>query len=103
MDTVATAHLPGEGSADSRNGERSIRFMVQIGAFQDPANASAVQLLARERYRIPVLNDYHVGLKLYQVRIGFFENYQSAGKFRAQMIQEHPGDYSDSWIVQLKR
>ena len=77
--------------------------MVQIGAFQDPANASAVQLRARERFHTPVLNDYHTGLKLYQVRIGFFEDYQSANRFRSQMVREHPADYGDSWIVQLKR
>ena len=102
-DTVATTHPEGEGTAESQNGNRDIRFMVQIGAFQNPANASVVQRLARERYHKPVLNDYHTGLKLYQVRIGFFEDYQSASGFRSQMIQEHPSDYRDAWIVQLKR
>jgi cell division septation protein DedD len=101
-DTIATSPHGGEETGDLQTGER-IRFMIQIGAFRDPANASAVQLRARERYRVPVLNDYHTGLKLYQVRIGFFEDYASADKFRLQLVQEHPADYRDAWIVQLKR
>jgi cell division protein FtsN len=102
IDTVDTSHEENDAAVDSQN-DRNIRFMVQIGAFQDPANASAVQILARDRYRTPVLNDYHTGLKLYQVRIGFFEDYKSASQFRTKMIQEHPEDYRDAWIVQLKR
>ncbi len=102
-DTIATSHR-GEPAPDGLpDADRGIRFMVQIGAFQDPVNASAAQGLARDRYHIPVLNDYHPVLKLYQVRIGFFEDYESARTFRSELIQQHPGDYSDAWIVQLSR
>jgi len=102
-DTIATSHR-GEGrTGESAEADSGIRFMVQIGAFQDPVNASAVQGLARDRYHIPVLNDYHPVLKLYQVRIGFFEDYESARTFRSKLIQKHPKDYKDAWIVQLTR
>ncbi len=102
-DTIATSHRGDGATGESLDAHRGIRFMVQIGAFQDPVNASAVQGLARDRYHIPVLNDYHPVLKLYQVRIGFFEDYESARTFRTQLIQEHPKDYADAWIVQLPR
>ena len=77
--------------------------MVQIGAFKDPQKASRVQTVARERLHMPVLNDYHAALDLYQIRIGFFETYEAAQGFRLRMQKEFPTDYNDSWIVQLKR
>ena len=77
--------------------------MVQIGAFKDPQKASRVQTVARERLHMPVLNDYHTALDLYQIRIGFFETYEAAQNFRIRMQKEFPTDYEDSWIVQLKR
>ena len=77
--------------------------MVQIGAFKDPKNASRMQVTARQRYHLPVLNDYNTKYALYQIRIGFFESREAAQTFRQQMSQEHPHDYKDSWVVQLKR
>ena len=83
--------------------ERQIRFMVQIGAFKDPQNASRIQTLARQRYHLPVLNDYHPTLALYQIRIGFFETREAAYTFRGRMHKEFPADYKGAWVVQLKR
>ena len=87
-------------SADTRIPQ--IRYMVQIGAFKDPKLASGVQTVARDRFHLPVLNDYNTQLELYQVRIGFFETYESAAEFRRKLQTEFPPDYKDSWIVQLK-
>ena len=86
------------GSLESR-----IRFMVQIGAFKDPEKASKIQQAARERFHVPVLNDYHTTYDLYQIRIGFFETRKAAHAFKEQMEKEFPADYKDSWVVQLKR
>jgi cell division septation protein DedD len=103
IDTVnalrGVEHRP---TGTSANPEQ-IRYMVQIGAFADPHHAAMVQSEARKRYHLPVLNDYHAGRKLYQIRIGFFESRDNARLFRQQMIREYPVDYADSWIVQLKR
>jgi cell division protein FtsN len=102
-DTVTPHFTPGM-RADSLQGPgREIRYMIQIGAFKDPSNASQVQALARERFRIPVLNDYHTMLKLYQIRIGFFETFDEADKFRRRLKSEFADDYKDAWIVQLLR
>ena len=103
MDTVLTSRPAGHEQGDRGNGDRAIRYMVQIGAFADPVNASRVQELARERFRIPVFNDYHTGLRLYQVRIGFFEDRTAAVDFRSRLIAEYPDDYRDAWVVQLLR
>jgi len=102
-DTVnALRGIEHRATGTSVNPER-IRYMVQIGAFADPHHAAVVQSEARKRYHLPVLNDYHAGRKLYQIRIGFFETRVNARLFRQQMIREYPVDYADSWIVQLKR
>ncbi len=103
VDTVKTV-TEGEhaGTADTPR-ERQIRFMIQIGAFKDARNASRIQGIARERYHLPVLNDYHTRLGLYQIRIGFFETREQALVFRQQMQSGFPTDYKDAWVVQLKR
>jgi hypothetical protein len=77
--------------------------MVQIGAFKDPQLATGVQTRARERYHLPVLNDYNILVGLYQIRIGFFETRDAANDFKARMMKAFPEDYKDAWVVQLKR
>jgi cell division protein FtsN len=91
-----------EAAVDSGLANPNVRFMIQIGAFQDPQNASVAQNLARERYHLPVLNDYTARIGLYQIRIGFFETRNAAHEFLVRMQTEFPQDYQDSWVVQLK-
>lgn len=103
VDTVRALGQSGSRGTGGKLREPGIRFTVQIGAFKDPRKASRVQELARERYRIPVVNDYHTIYGLYQIRIGFFETRDAAHEFRRRMMAEHRSDYTDSWVVQLKR
>jgi len=100
---IATRESEQEAAIDSGLANPDIRFMIQIGAFQDPQNASAAQNLARERYHLPVLNDYTARIGLYQIRIGFFETREAAHEFLARMQAGYPQEYKDSWVVQLKR
>jgi len=100
-DTVLTSRPPEETHEEPIRGERAIRYMVQIGAFVNPVNASRVQELARERFGIPVFNDYRSDLRLYQVRIGFFEERSDAVSFRTKLIRAFPEEYHDAWIVEL--
>jgi cell division septation protein DedD len=102
-DTLKADWPQGADPNADRIADGEIRFMVQIGAFRNPLHASRVQTVARERFKIPVLNDYHTDLKLYQTRIGFFRTYDEANVFRQQMQSEYPMDYQDAWIVQLLR
>jgi cell division protein FtsN len=103
IDTVKTVSGGDRAGAVEKPRERQIRFMIQIGAFKDARNASRVQGIARERYHMPVLNDYHTRLGLYQIRIGFFETREQAMSFRQKMQSGYPSDYKDAWVVQLKR
>ena len=103
VDTINTVSEGDHATAVEGRRERQIRFMIQIGAFKDARNASRIQGVARERYHLPVLNDYHTRLGLYQIRIGFFETREQAMVFRQQMKTGFPTDYKDAWVVQLKR
>jgi cell division septation protein DedD len=102
-DTVAVTNAGRADSANVPGREQEIRFMVQIGAFKDPRLAAAVQARARERYRMPVLNDFSLTVGLYQIRIGFFETRGAAFEFRARMQKEYQEEYRDAWVVQLRR
>jgi cell division septation protein DedD len=102
-DTVMALNAGELGTVGAPGRTAQIRFMVQIGAFKDPHHASVVQGEARKRYHMPVLNDFLAGPGLYQIRIGFFESRENARAFQQQMRQDHPSEYRDSWIVQLKR
>ena len=77
--------------------------MVQIGSFTDAQNASNVQLLARQRYKLPVVNDYNAARHQYQIRIGFFEKEQSANEFLRKLRSDYPNDYKDGWVVQINK
>ena len=102
-DTVDAVHGAGHALENAKSREPQVKFMIQIGAFKDPHNASTVQMLARDRYHLPVLNDYNTTSGLYHIRIGVFETRESAYAFRQKMLAEHPDAYRDSWVVQLKR
>lgn len=102
-DTVAS--LPGRAPADSlRAGDAGVtaHYTIQIGAYKDPRNASATQARARERYNVPVLNEFDPKRGLYQIRLGLFEAREAAEAFLAAMKTEHPGEYRDAWIAVLK-
>ncbi len=102
-DTIHTLKQKTDDLLPTARNELQIRYMVQIGAFKDPHNASKLQVSTRDRYHMPVLNDYDIARGLYQIRIGFFESEDAARAFCHQLRKEHPDDYKDSWVIQLKR
>ncbi len=103
IDTINTVSEGDHSGTAETPREGQIRFMIQIGAFKDARNANRIQAIARERYHLPVLNDYNIKLDLYQIRIGFFETREQALLFRRQMQTGFPSDYRDAWVVQLIR
>lgn len=103
VDTIKTVTKGEHTTAAETTRERQIKFMIQIGAFKDARSASRIQGIARNRYHLPVLNDYNTRLGLYQIRIGFFETREQAMLFRQQMRTGFPSDYRDAWVVQLLR
>jgi hypothetical protein len=102
-DTLHVGQVIQSASPDTTDASRDPSFSIQIGAFKDPHNASLAQGLARDRYHLPVLNDFTRPPGLYQIRLGSFSSRELALEFLLRMQHDFPADYRDSWIVQLKR
>ncbi|MGA9117280.1 MAG: SPOR domain-containing protein [Bacteroidota bacterium] len=102
-DTLSAALPRVAAETPPDTGSPALRFMVQVGAFRNPANADRLRHLTRSRCDMTVMNNYDAGLGLYQIRIGFFETYEAAAVFRTRLRADHPGEYRDAWIVGLPR
>jgi cell division septation protein DedD len=102
-DTVTTQGPRQPAQPPSQFNSAPVRFMVQIGSFTNVQNASEVQLLARQRYALPVVNDYNAARRRYQIRIGFFETQEDAGEFLQKLRTDFPQEYNDAWVVQIAK
>ena len=102
-DTVTTESAKQHAELSSPYNSAPVRFMVQIGSFKEAKYASTVQAVARERYRLPVVNDYNTARRRYQIRIGFFETEQTANEFLLKLRTDYPQEYKDAWVVQLNK
>lgn len=100
-DTVTTVGTKQQPRPSAPYNSALVRFMVQIGSFKEVRFASAVQTLARERYKLPVVNDYNAARGRYQIRIGFFETEQDAKEFLLNLRSDYPQDYKDAWVIHL--
>ena len=102
-DTVNALHAAVHGTVGAAEKRAGDRFTVQIGAFREAPRAGALQAQARRRFHESVLNDYHAGTGLYQIRIGSFATREEARAFLERIRHDYPADYADSWIVHLRR
>ncbi len=100
-DTVAAQQQqepPAHGTLQQPAGTR---YTVQIGSFQRQRNASVAQAMARQRFELPVVNDYNTARRRYQIRVGFFLTREEAAAFRSRIVNEYPREYGDAWIVRI--
>ncbi|HXG01307.1 MAG TPA: SPOR domain-containing protein [Bacteroidota bacterium] len=98
-DTVAVK--PSQDQAATAQRTSAARYSVQIGSFRFRRNAGRAHTLARQRFQLPVINDYDAARKLYQIRVGFFSTWDEALAFRNQLLATHPQEYGDAWIVRI--
>jgi cell division septation protein DedD len=103
VDTIEAAGTAGTAGTDTTLADGEVLFSIQIGAYKEPANASAAQSHARERYTLPVLNEFQERPGLYRIRIGNFATREEAAAQLARMRTAFPADYRDSFILQLQR
>lgn len=103
VDTIEAAGTAGAVVADTTLADGAVLFSIQIGAYKEPANASAAQSQARERYTLPVLNEFQPSPGLYRIRIGNFSTREEATAHLVRMRVAFPADYKDSFILQLQR
>jgi cell division septation protein DedD len=101
-DTVAPVHA--QPTPDlSPYSTAPVQYTVQIGAFREARNANATQTLARERFQVPVVNEYSAVRRLYQIRVGFFPTKDLALDFVKKLRATYPHEYKDAWIVRLNK
>ena len=102
-DTVAVQRIKEQSEPTGAYNSAPIRFMVQIGSYKNAKNASEAQARARQRYKLPVVNDYNAARHRYQIRIGFFETDKAAGEFSSKLMHDYPQEYKDAWVVQIMK
>jgi len=78
-------------------------YAVQIGAFENEANASRAEETIKARYTYPVRKYFDGTTKLYKVSIGSFSTKDQALEFRKSLNDKYPGEYQDAWIVEVQQ
>jgi hypothetical protein len=101
-DTLRTIPVPEDVAAGKVSSLPHTRYAVQIGAFKNPRNASAVQKRVREQLSQPALNDYDQARGFYRIRLGPFDSKESAQEFCKRLRRDFGQEYSDSWVVELQ-
>ncbi len=104
-DTIATMHQPAQESEPAPrapSGDQG-QYQVQVGAFHKAAHATALENVARDRFNLPTTSAYSEKLTVYRVRIGGFHSLREAVGFRNKIKKAYPADFSDAWVVDLRR
>jgi cell division septation protein DedD len=78
-------------------------YAVQIGAFENEANASRAEERIKARFAYPVRKDFDDRTKLYKVSVGSFSTRDEALEFRKMLSEKYPGEYMDAWIVEVQK
>jgi cell division septation protein DedD len=103
QDTVQAEifHYPKSKQGDSTNGALggSWFYTIQLGAYNDIANALRNQKLAKERFKeYPVFNEFDDSLHLYRVSIGRFSDRESAEVVLRTLQRQFPKEYGKCWL-----
>jgi cell division protein FtsN len=103
-DTVfAKGEKPEERTASRATDATRVQYTVQVGSFKTATHAATIQARARQRYHLPVVNDYDSQRRRYRVRIGFFDTNEEALQLCGKLKKEFPEDYKDAWVTQLNK
>jgi cell division septation protein DedD len=80
-----------------------VLYGVQIGAYENDANAQHAEQLIRARFTQPVRRYFDETTKLYKVSVGSFPTKDQALEFRKLLNEKYPGEYQDAWIVEVQK
>ena len=101
---VVTRHQTSSRSkAPPKHTTKKKYYSVQIGAFKVLSNADGAQKLAKKRFKKPVYHFYDKAIKMYRVTVGNFLKIKDAFSFRKTLLKQHPKEYKDSWVAEMKR
>jgi cell division septation protein DedD len=77
-------------------------FALQIGAFQQEANANRIAEIFKKRSDKRIDQFYDASVKLYRVLVGSFSTKEEANAFQAQLKKDFPKEYPESWVAEVK-
>ena len=74
-------------------------YTVQIGAFNNLANAVQKQLSAKKQFsHLQVFNNYDESAKLYYVSIGMYKEFKDASELADSLKRMYPDEYKECWV-----
>jgi cell division protein FtsN len=81
---------------------RKNHFALQIGAFQQEANAARTAEIFKKRFDKSINQFFDPSVKMYRILVGSFATKEEAAVFQAQLKKEFPKEYSESWVLEVK-
>lgn len=78
-------------------------FSVQVGAYRLKSNADRNYALTLKRFRQPVIRFYERGIKMERLCVGHFSSSKAALAFLRKIQKDHPADYADAWVAEIKQ
>ena len=89
--------------APSQHSTKKKYYSVQVGAFRVLSNADRAKKVAQQRYKKPVYQFFDKPIKMYRVTLGNFPNIKEALNFLKMIQQQHPKEYKDAWVAEMRR
>lgn len=87
----------------SQHSQKKKYYSVQLGAFRVLSNADRAKKIAQQRYKKTVYHFYDKPIKMYRVTVGNFPKIDEALKFLKMIRQQHPKEYKDAWVAEMRR
>ena len=87
----------------SRGSSKKKYYSVQLGAFKVLSNADRSKKTAQQRYKKPVYQFFDKPIKMYRVTVGNFAKLNDALKFLRSVQKDHPKEYKDAWVAEMRR
>ena len=102
-EVVTRNHGANHMKPPSRQSAKKKYYSVQLGAFRVLSNADRAKKIAQQRYKKPVYQFFDKPIKMYRVTLGNFPIIKEALKFLKMIQQQHPKEYKDAWVAEMKR
>ncbi len=102
-EVVTRNHNTNHMKLPSQRSSKKKYYSVQLGAFRILSNADRAKKIAQQRYKKPVYQFFDKPIKMYRVTLGNFPKINEALKFLKMIQQQHPKEYKDAWVAEMRR
>ncbi len=102
-EVVTRNHTTGHVKPPAKGSSKKKFYSVQVGAFRELSNANHAKKVAQERYKRTVYHFYEKGIKMYRVTVGNFSKLNDGLAFLKKIQKEHPQEYKNAWVAEMRR